>query len=75
MLLVGNDMDMIKEVKQQLSSKFNIKDLGLAHFILGMEIKRNRASKKLLLSQKNLLKEFLKGSTCRIVNQSKSLSV
>ena len=51
MFLVGNDMDLMKEVKQQLSSKFDMKDLGPAHFILGMEIKRNGASKKLWLSQ------------------------
>lgn len=35
MFLVGNNMDLIKEVKQQLSSKY----LVPTHFILGMEIK------------------------------------
>ena len=58
MLLVGNDMDLIKEVKQQLSSKFDMKDLRPTHFIIGMEIKREKAFKKLWLSQKNILKEF-----------------
>ena len=29
MLLVRNDMDAIKEVKMQLSSKFNMKDIGV----------------------------------------------
>jgi hypothetical protein len=33
MLLVGNNMDAIKEVKMQLSSKFDMKDLGAANFI------------------------------------------
>jgi hypothetical protein len=47
MLLVGNNMDVIKEVKSQLSSKFDMKDLGVANFILGMEIKRDRANRKL----------------------------
>ena len=47
MLLVGNNMDVIKEVKSQLSSKFDMKDLGAANFILGMEIKRDRENKKL----------------------------
>jgi hypothetical protein len=28
MLLVGNNMDFIKEVKSQLSSKFDMKDLS-----------------------------------------------
>jgi hypothetical protein len=50
MLLVGNNMDVIKEVKSQLSSKFYMKDLGVANFILGMEIKRDRTNKKLWLN-------------------------
>ena len=37
MLLIGNNKDVIKEVKSQLSSKFDMKDLGAAKFILGME--------------------------------------
>jgi hypothetical protein len=41
MLLVGNNMDVIKGVKSQLSSKFDMKDLGDANFIMGMEIKRD----------------------------------
>jgi hypothetical protein len=33
MLLVGNNMDVIKEVKSNLSSKFDMKDLDAANFI------------------------------------------
>jgi hypothetical protein len=33
MLLIGSNMDAIKEVKKQLSSKFNMKDLDVANFI------------------------------------------
>jgi hypothetical protein len=33
MLLVGNNMEAIKEVKMQLSSKFDMKDLGAANLI------------------------------------------
>lgn len=40
MLLDGNNMEVIKEVKMQLSSKFNMKDLSAANLILGMEIKK-----------------------------------
>jgi hypothetical protein len=39
MLLVGNNMDVIKEVKSQLSSKFDMKDLGAANFILEWKLK------------------------------------
>jgi hypothetical protein len=47
MLLVGNKMDVIKEVKSRLSSKFYMKDLSASNFILGMEIKRDHANRKL----------------------------
>ena len=33
MLLVGYNMHLVKEVKQQLSSKFDMKDIEEAHFI------------------------------------------
>ena len=39
MLLTGNKKDIIHDVKNQFSSKFDMKDLGAANFILGMEIK------------------------------------
>jgi hypothetical protein len=54
MLLVGNNMDVIKEVKSQLSSKFDMKDLGVANFILGMEIKRDRANNETLVESEKI---------------------
>jgi hypothetical protein len=41
MLLIGNSKEIIQDVKTQLSSKFDMKDLGASNFILGMEIKRD----------------------------------
>ena len=41
MLLVGNDKEIIQDLKTQLSSKFDMKDLGATNYILGMEIKRD----------------------------------
>jgi hypothetical protein len=40
MLLIGNNIDTIKEVKKQLSSKLDMKDISANNFILGMDIKR-----------------------------------
>jgi hypothetical protein len=54
MLLVGNNMDVIKEVKSQLSSKFDMKDLGVAKFIMGMEIKRDHANSETLVESKKI---------------------
>jgi len=39
MLLVGNDKEIIQDLKTQLSSKFDMKYLGATNYILGMEIK------------------------------------
>jgi len=47
MLLVGNDKEIIQDLKTQLSSKFDMKYLGAVKYILGMEIKRDRAKRKL----------------------------
>jgi hypothetical protein len=59
MLLVENNMDVIKEVKSQLSSKFDMKDLGAANFIMGMEIKRDHANRKLWLNQRKYVEMIL----------------
>jgi hypothetical protein len=60
MLLIGNNMDAIKEMKKKLSSKFDMKDLDASNFILGMEIKRNQAARKLWLNQMNYIETILK---------------
>jgi hypothetical protein len=60
MLLIINNMDVIKEVKMHLSSKFDIKDLSATHFILGMVIKRDETIRKLWLNQRNYIETVLK---------------
>ena len=50
MLLVGNDKEIIKDLKTQFSSKFDMKYLGVVNYILGMEIKRDLAKRKLWLN-------------------------
>ena len=47
MLIAARDIAEIDRLKEQLSSSFEMKDLGLAKKILGMEIFRNRQRKKL----------------------------
>jgi len=46
-LLIRNNMDAIKEVKTQLSSKFDMNYIGATNFILGMNIKRDQVVRKL----------------------------
>eukprot|EP00253_Pinus_taeda_P034814 PITA_34814 len=59
MLLVGNDKEIIQDLKTQLSSKFDMKDLGAANYILGMEIKRDGAKRKLWLNQRKYVETIL----------------
>ena len=51
MLLIGNDKE-IQDLKTQLFFKFDMKDLGAANYILGMEIKRYQAKRKLWLNRR-----------------------
>ena len=68
MFLIGNNKDVIKELKSQLSSKFDksqlsskfdMKDLDAAKFILGMEIRRYRANKMISLNQRKYVETVL----------------
>jgi hypothetical protein len=59
MLLVGKNMYVIKKVKSQLSSKFDMKDLRAANFILGMDIKRDRENRKVWLDKKKYVEMIL----------------
>ena len=50
MLIVGQDASMIGNLKKDLFKAFDMKDLGPARQILGMEITRDRKAKKVWLS-------------------------
>ena len=50
MLLIGKNKEIIQDVKTDLSSKFDMKDIGVANFILGMEIKRDKKKMQLWLN-------------------------
>ena len=59
MLLIGNNKDVIKEVKSQLSSKFDMKYLGATNYILGMEIRRDHVNKMISLNQRKYVETVL----------------
>ena len=60
MLVVGPNKDRIQELKAQLAREFDMKDLGPANKILGMQINRDRKDRKIWLSQKNYLRKVLR---------------
>jgi hypothetical protein len=59
-LLASSDVNLLLEMKKFLSSNFDMKDLGEASFILGIEIHRDRRKGVLGLSQKTYLEKVLK---------------
>ncbi|KAH9681067.1 Integrase catalytic domain-containing protein [Citrus sinensis] len=59
MLVAGPNKDRVQELKAQLAREFEMKDLGPANKILGMQIHRDRNNMKIWLSQKNYLKKIL----------------
>jgi hypothetical protein len=50
-LLIGNDTELSKSLKDYLNSKFSMKDLGEAAYILGIKIYRDRLRRFIGLSQ------------------------
>jgi hypothetical protein len=46
-MLIGNKMDEIKEVKKNMSSKLDMKDIDATNFTLGIDIKRHRETRKI----------------------------
>jgi hypothetical protein len=59
MLIAAKDKSEIHKLKVQLNGEFEMKDLGAAKKILGMEIHRNREAGKLYLLQKSYVEKVL----------------
>jgi Reverse transcriptase (RNA-dependent DNA polymerase) len=57
-IIIGNDNDEIKKVKQLLKNEFDIKDLGTLSYFLRIEIAHS--SKGLFLSQRKYVLDLLK---------------
>ncbi|KAJ0797294.1 putative RNA-directed DNA polymerase [Helianthus annuus] len=70
MLIVGKNAERIVQLKKELSKSFSMKDLGPAKQILGIRITRDRASKKLHMSQEQYIEKVL-----RRFNMDKAKSV
>lgn len=60
MLIAAKSMSQIVRLKKQLGEEFEMKDLGVAKKILGMEITRDRRAGKLMLSQQSYIEKVLK---------------
>jgi len=58
-LLATNDLSLLSETKRFLSKNFEMKDMGEANYVIGIEIFRDRSQGLLGLSQKSYINEVL----------------
>ena len=56
---IAKNNEYIIEIKGWLSSKFEMKDIGEAAYILGMKISRDQSKKLVSLSQEKYIKKIL----------------
>lgn len=59
-LIVGNDRTRIDQLKQSLSNRFRMTDLGPVSSYLGMKVTRDRTNRRLRLSQRGYIEEGIK---------------
>lgn len=60
LLILGKEIEEIKRFKQDISNRFDIKDLGAVSLILGIQVTRDRARGTITLDQSHYLREILK---------------
>ncbi|TXG62446.1 hypothetical protein EZV62_009440 [Acer yangbiense] len=60
MLIASSDITEIRKLKGQLSMEFEMKDLGAAKRILGMNISRDRRNNSLFVSQEDYIQKVLR---------------
>lgn len=71
LLILGNCQADIAEIKDELNKRFEMKDLGPASFMLGIEITRERAKRKVWITQRDYTSEVLnrfRMKDCRAVS-------
>ena len=58
-LLIGNNVELLSDIKKWLANQFQMKDLGEASCVLGIQIFRDRKRKLLALSQASYIDKVL----------------
>ena len=71
LLILGSSKDEITLIKNEFSRRFEMKDLGQAKVMLGIEITRDRKNRKLFISQEQYVTEILKRFN---MNESRSVA-
>ena len=60
LIVAGSSLSRINIFKEELKSKFKMKDLGPIHYCLGMEVRQNLAEGTITLSQSGYVDSILR---------------
>lgn len=63
LLILCSCLAELSGIKERLAATFDMKDLGEAHFLLGLQVKRDRARGTLTLSQEEYVRRVLRRQT------------
>ena len=58
-LLIGNEVKILSDVKTWLANQFQMKDLGEASYVIGIQILRDRKKRQLAMSQASYIDKIL----------------
>ena len=58
-ILMSNDNETLLEEKKRIGERFEMEDRGEVHFILGMEVKRDRKNRRMTICQTSYLQDVL----------------
>ena len=72
LLLLGEDLSKIHEIKQQLSKLYHMKDLGPASSYLGIRITRDRKKRFIMIDQQAYIENALKRFKLHDANNTKT---
>ena len=72
LLLLGEDLSKIEDVKRQLGKLYQMKDLGPASSYLGIQITRNRNTRVIWIDQQAYIENALKRFELQDANNTKT---
>jgi hypothetical protein len=60
LIILANNVSILKWLKSKLEDEFEMSDLGELHYCLGVEFERNHANRTITMSQSKYIEEMLK---------------
>lgn len=66
-LLASNNESLLHEIKKFLSKHFRMKDLEVAYFVIGIQIRHDRSCGRVAYHREHMSREYSQDLACRIM--------